>query len=419
MKKISVLTAVALMFGLNNVHASGYQLNEFSATGLGRAFAGMGVMGDDYSAMGFNPAGMTLVKRSGFQAGIAATQIYSKAKGKNGTDKMNYFVPLPSILGQYNVNDKLFLGLGIYVPYGLSTKYKHDSHVAQAPSGVRKSELEVIDTNLSAAYKFTDKLSLGTSFIVRYIKGSLTSNVHYGAFKNIAYSDYRVDGWTTTLQLGGMYEFDKDTRLGLAYRFKSTQRPTGKHYIDVNPDYAAMAAMLGMSEHNRYKTFSEPELPASWILSGYHRFAPQWGTSFGVKYVQWHRFYTFPARSEWPLKRNLDVNYKWKDAWTISLGQEYYMNDNWTLRAGTAWDQSPSRSNTYRTNRIPDSDRIWLSAGASYMNGNHEIDFGYTYLFMMHGKTHNNNPADPQSKDAQVKYRNHSNMLMLQYQYKF
>ena len=113
------------------------------------------------------------------------------------------------------------------------------------------------------------------------------------------------------------------------------------------------------------------------------------------------------------------MNYKWKDAWTVSLGQDYYLNENWTLRAGTAWDQSPSRSNTYRTNRIPDTDRIWVSAGASYMNGNHEVDFGYAHLFMMHGKTHNKNRQEPQFYDAQVKYRNHSNMLMLQYQYKF
>ena len=420
MKKISALTAVALMFGLNNVHASGYQLNEWSATGLGRSFAGMGVMGDDYSAMGFNPAGMTLVKRSGFQVGLDMTQIYSKAKGKDGTDKMNYFVPLPSALGQYNVNDKLFLGFGVYVPYGLSTKYKYDSHVAQAISGVRKSELEVIDANFSAAYKFTSKLSLGASFIIRYIKGSLTSNVNANPRTQepapyFGYSDYRVKGWTTTWQLGAMYEFNEDTRIGLAYRFKSTQRPTGKQYIDIHSPYSQTDHDITM----KYKTFSEPELPASWIVSGYHKFAPQWGTSFAVKYVQWHRFYTFPARSENPSKPVLDVNYKWKDAWTISLGQEYYMNENWTLRAGTAWDQSPSRSNTYRTNRIPDSDRIWLSLGASYMTGNHEVDFGYAYLTMVHGKTNNKNRLDPQFYDAQVKYHNHSNMFMLQYQYKF
>ena len=39
--------------------AGGYQLQEYSATSAGRAFAGAGIVGDDYSAIAFNPAGMT------------------------------------------------------------------------------------------------------------------------------------------------------------------------------------------------------------------------------------------------------------------------------------------------------------------------------------------------------------------------
>ena len=407
MKK-SYLAALAAVMCASQAQAAGYQLNEFSATGLGRAFAGMGVMGDDYSAMGYNPAGMTLVKRSGIQAGVAATQIYSKAESRYGTDKMNYLVPLPSVMGQYNVNDKWFLGAGVYVPFGLSTKYKHDSNVAtKSGGGVRKSELEVIDFNLSGAYKFDNGLSLGASAILRRITGKLTSNVNIPATPG--YSDYNVKGWSKTMQLGAMYEFNEDTRLGLSYRFKSTQKTRGKHYIELNTPAGDVFI--------RNTTMADPELPASWILSGYHRFSDKWATSATVRYTQWHRFYTFPAKSYGPTgDRNLDVDYKWKDAWTFSIGEEYYMNDNWTLRFGTAWDQTPTPSNDYRTNRIPDVDRIWAAVGASYMTGNHQFDFGYNHLFMMHGRTTNKNEL---TEDLNVKYKSHSNMFALQYQYKF
>ena len=140
MKKIATLTAIATVLAATQAHAAGYQLNEFTTTGLGRSFAGAGIMGDDYSALAYNPAGMTAQKRSGVQVGLAFTEIASKAKSKYGTDKMDYFVPLPSLLAQYNLNNKWFFGAGIYVPYGLSTKSKHDSHVAQIPNGqgVRK-----------------------------------------------------------------------------------------------------------------------------------------------------------------------------------------------------------------------------------------------------------------------------------------
>lgn len=404
MKKISAAAAVALLASVGNANAAGYQLNEFSVTNLGRSFAGIGVAGDDYSALGYNPAGMTLMKRSGMQAGLTMTEVASKIRGigdQSGkkTD-MDFMIPLPSMFGQYNVNDKLFLGAGIYVPFGLATRYGHDSFIAKDNNGVRRSELEVVDGNISAAYKVDNHLSLGVSGILRHIKGKLTSNLN-SPLPNFGYSDFKVSGWSTTMNLGAMYEFDEDTRVGLSYRFKSTQRTTGHHTISV-------ASTL----NNRFDSVSDPELPASWILSGYHKFGEKWGTTATVKYTQWHRFHVFPAYSSG--SGNLDVQYRWKDAWNFALGQDYYLNKNWTLRAGLAWDQSPVPNSTYRTNRIPDTDRLWTSFGVSYATGNHQFDFGYAHLFMMHGKVWNST-----EKDTNAKYKSYSNMYALQYQYKF
>ena len=39
--------------------AAGFQLTEQSVAGMGRAHAGAGIVGDDVSAIHFNPAGMT------------------------------------------------------------------------------------------------------------------------------------------------------------------------------------------------------------------------------------------------------------------------------------------------------------------------------------------------------------------------
>ena len=427
MKKLT-FTALALVMGAAQAHAAGYQLNEYSATGLGRAFAGAGVVGDDFSALGYNPAGMTANKNSGAQLGLTFTEIASKAKSEYGTDKMDYLVPLPSFMSQWNVNNKWFIGAGVYVPYGLSTKYKHNSHVAQNErTGARKSYLEVIDFNLSNAYRFDNGLSLGFSAILRWIEGQLTSNlnagnVNAGQGRNIGYNDFRVNGWTNAWQLGAMYEFDDNTRIGLSYKFKSTQKPRGKQYLYFNENGQGM---LHVDDFYRVHTMSDPELPASWTLSGFHKWNDKWATEATVKYIQWHRFGVFPGHgdvSQLPLQLqgllkqgNYDVEYKWKDSWTVALGQEYYMDDKWTLRGGVAWDQSPSRSNTFRSNRIPDTDRIWTSLGASYKTGHHQLDLGYAHLFMMHGRTRNN----PNGGDLDVKYYNHSNMLALQYQYNF
>ena len=75
-----LLIGLGLAAAAGTARASGYQLNEYSATGLGRAFAGVGVAGDDYSAAAFNPAGMIL-KGTGGQLGVSSVQMHSVVEG--------------------------------------------------------------------------------------------------------------------------------------------------------------------------------------------------------------------------------------------------------------------------------------------------------------------------------------------------
>lgn len=407
MKKILLASAGLALLCANNVQAAGYQLNEYSTTGLGRSFAGAGVMGDDYSALAYNPAGMTLVKKSGMQLGITEAEMASTVKGeKNEETKMHYGVTLPSGFGQWNVNDKLFLGAGIYAPFGLSTKHKSGSFVG---GYARKSELEVIDSSLAAAYKATDKLSLGVSAILRYIHGNMTQNVDgYYMGKpgvKVGEANYDLDGWTGSGSIGAMYEFTPDTRLGVSYKFRSMQKVKGRFtntapYIGgVFPDGEA-----------------SPDLPATLLVSGYHKLNDKIGLSSSVRWTEWSKSFPEFTMTSSSQPGNVTHNYKWRDSWTIAVGADYYINDNWTWRVGTAYDQSPAEDPQNRSNRIPDTDRIWLSTGLSYSTDNWQIDAGIAHLFMKKGwadinGTHRSN--------THAEYSSYSNMYGLNFQYKF
>ena len=126
-KLVKVVVAMAVALHMTNVKAASYQLNDYSVTGLGRSYAGQGIMGDDYSAIAYNPAGMTLMKRSGVQQALSMINLKAHVHnlgGQHEKAKMDFWQPVPAGFAQYNVNDKLFLGLGIYGSYGLKTKYK-------------------------------------------------------------------------------------------------------------------------------------------------------------------------------------------------------------------------------------------------------------------------------------------------------
>lgn len=395
MKKL-IFGASLLALGLaGNAHAAGYQLNEYSITGLGRAWAGTGIMGDDYSALANNPAGMTLVKRSGLSLGLVEVEEYSQIKGEGPAPqavgkktKMHYGVPLPSAFGQWNVNDKLFLGAGYYVPFGLSANHKKGSFLGPI---VRKSELEVMDTALAAAYKVTDKLSLGATLIYRYIHGNMTM----GQGNN----GYDLDGWTWTGNFGMMYEFSPDTRVGLSYRMKSKQTVKGEFTL-----------WPYVADDGR----ASPDLPSSIILSGYHKLNDKLGLSASARWTHWAVFKNFIMTSPKTPGSTVNHPYQYRDSWTISAGADVYLNDKWTWRFGTAYDQSPVKSAAHRSSRIPDVNRIWLTTGLSYETGNWQIDAGYAHLFMSKGHT---NPNMAYGFGAE--YSSHSNMYGLNIQYKF
>ena len=421
MKKYT-LTAIALAVACaSQAHAAGYQLNEYSITGLGRSFAGAGVMGDDYSALAYNPAGMTLVKRSGFQAGLTMAEMISDIKGNGdyegqSTD-MHYGVPLPSGFGQWNVNDKLFVGAGIYAPYGLSTKHDQEGFVAQT---ARKSELEVIDSSVAAAYKVTDKLSLGATVTLRYIHGHMTGDKYNPLNPSMKIGDfnYDLDGWTGAGIIGAMYEFTPDTRVGISYKFRSIQKVKGDFtYNSQVPSGTILGTVYGSVVYAPDSAvasdgLSSPDLPASVLVSAYHKATDKIGLSTSVRWTEWNKsFSSFSMESSFP-GSSVTQQYDWRNTWTVSAGADYYHNENWTFRVGTAYDQSPAKSQFNRTNRIPDTNRIWLSAGLSYTSDNWQIDAGYAHLFMQKGNVamEGNTPAE---------YSSSANMYGINFQYKF
>ena len=63
-----------------------------------------------------------------------------------------------------------------------------------------------------------------------------------------------------------------------------------------------------------------------------------------------------------------------------ALGGTWYVNPSWEARIGFAYDNSPIEPE-YRSLSIPDSDRVWYSAGATYhIDQDMSVDFGMAYL---------------------------------------
>ena len=72
-----------------------------------------------------------------------------------------------------------------------------------------------------------------------------------------------------------------------------------------------------------------------------------------------------------------------QDQWRVALGGRYHVDDALILRLGTAYDQKAVKNDQYRTPRIPDNDRLWVSLGMGYLiTKNIGMDLGYSHLFV-------------------------------------
>ena len=86
------------------------------------------------------------------------------------------------------------------------------------------------------------------------------------------------------------------------------------------------------------------------------------------------------AGAQGQLKQTVIEN-DWQDTWLFSIGADYKINSDFTVRGGIAYETSPIDDQSTRMAVIPDTDRVWLSLGASwYATKDLQFDVGATYL---------------------------------------
>lgn len=383
--------SLMLLMSSTTAFAGGFQLTEYSVTGVGRSFAGAGVVGDDYSALAFNPAGMTL-KNSGVQAGANVVMIDAKVSGnttngafhagKEGGIHLRQWVP--HFFGQYKAADKVRLGLGVYAPFGLSTIYNEDWF---GRTHALKSKIKVFDINPSVAYQVSDTFSIGGGFILEQLKALLTNDLPDYLAPSVPLGgqlELKEKGkWEYGYNFGMMYEPVKGTRFGASYRSKANYHLKG--------DISIWGSASPLPVYHNGVTIGRTKLtlPEYVWLSAVHEYNDRWTFSAAAKWVRWSRFQNLDIESDCFIGGVAKTPENWQNAWFFSAGADYKYNDNLTLRFGAAYDESPVKNATYRTARIPDNDRIWVSAGLSYLYNQMQFDLGYTHMFIKTARTHN------------------------------
>lgn len=380
------VAALALLATSGAAQAGGFALREQSAIGLGNSFAGAAAGGSGLASMFWNPATMT--DFAGMQsslslfaivpyANITATGGYlPTALGKTSTGDIAQDAALPSSYSSWQINDKLWLGLAVNTPFGLVTQNPF------AWSGQiygRTSKVSSMNATPSLAYQVNDWLSLGAGLQVMNFKVRLTSaNDGLASTTPTARSgELKGDDTAVGYTLGFTAKPWQGGEIGVGYRSRVAPKLSGS--LTTPGGIPAGSSSDGLAA-GTYDINAKLTLPDQVTVGLKQKVTQDFTVLAGFEWTHWGLFGRFPVRtSAGSLANTLYFDYR--NSWFASLGGEYAWNQQWTLRGGVAFEKSPVTDAT-RSVRLPDSDRIWTSLGATYKwDDKLTLDASYAHLF--------------------------------------
>ncbi|ENM3859375.1 outer membrane protein transport protein [Vibrio cholerae] len=406
MKTNKTLLSCAVAFGLASVstftQAAGFQLAEYSATGLGRAYAGEAAMADNASAQWRNPAMLTYLEGTQISAGaiyvnpnvdVEGTVNHAQlGKTHASSNDFAHDAVIPNFYLSHQLNEQVALGFALGTNYGMETDLGTEfaaSHFGNQASVISK------EANLNIAYQILPQLSIGGG--VRYVMGE----GHFGATapaKNLIRHPVTNNVMTlpkgTTLkymegednswgwQVGSAWQINQDHRLGFAYK------------SEVVMDFEGHAE--GVSYGSYKPGMMSVTLPATAELASFHQLNDQWAIHASINWTDWSSFKELTA--VFPEKSDLIKSENWEDNYRFALGTTYQYDAKLALRAGVAYDTS-AVDDKNRTATIPETDRTWVSVGGSYIaTPQLTLDAGFTYIFAKDATI--NEPRDASDQTA-------------------
>jgi long-chain fatty acid transport protein len=284
-------------------------------------------------------------------------------------------VLVPAAYLTCQISERLFFGLAMNSPFGLLTK-PEDTTWAGSPIAIT-SKVFTADINPTIAYKLTPTLTIGAGLQAEYFRIRLTHGAFplpFGPLPLSGSREFQAEdvGWGGTAGL--LWQPLPGTSVGVGYR-----SAVG---LDVGGWFRREQ---GLTSGPHVSTHAEAglTLPEEVTFSFQQAVAPNWAVLGTVEWTNWSRLGDVAATGSGcgPTGVCEVLNLNYRDGWFFSLGAEYAYMPGLTLRAGVAYEISPITDGT-RDILVPDSNRVFLNAGASYKYSEHVIlDFAYSHVF--------------------------------------
>ena len=398
--RLKLIPALVLGVFSSYVSASGFQLLEQNASGLGNAYAGSAAVAENASTIFYNPAGMTQLQAHEISGGLTAVDLSFKFSDKgssvgalagtgNGGDAGGWgFIPNGYL--SWALNKDLYVGVGVGAPFGLKTDYNNPwLGAAQSTS----FDVKTYNVNPSIAYRVNDTVSLGAGLSWQRLEAVYKRQVAVGSTTPgltpiVVASPLKLSlddnswGWN----VGGLFTLSPSTKVGVSYR--STVK------YNLNGDINVSGPSAGVNASASSGARATLTLPDTFILSVTQQLSEQWQMLGDLSWTGWSKIpmldiYRTSGAGNNSVAQTLGTDFR--DTWRVALGANYKLSDALKLKFGIAYDETPVKAASSRLTSLPDNNRTWFSVGTQWVpSKGSALDVGIAYLYVKNADINNN-----------------------------
>ncbi len=383
--------------GWTPAFASGFAITAQGAGGMARSSA-FTAQADDPSAVYYNPAGITQLPSTRILVGTAVLRPHAEYEptgtGNAATERERYYV-LPHLYVTAPLGDRLTAGLGVYVPFGLSTKWPADWD----------GRFQVIDATIRAttvnpvlAWRATERFTaaIGLQYFNVTLAERRALNLAPVAEGAVSLSgDARALGYNAAVLVVPSSQW----QLGVSYRSR-----VNAEVKDGWADFTVPGPLAANVPDGAIRT--AVTFPPSLRTGLLVRPTSRWNIELDATWTGWSTVDRLEIQFASGLPAEV-TTFGWRDAMTYSVGTEYHVSPTVRVRGGYLYDLSPI-PDAYATPLIPDADRQGVSVGVGVISNHWTIDAGYQFLVFELVKENNVGSANAR---VNGQYRSHAHVL--------
>jgi len=417
-----LMVALCIFCTISNAHGSGFAVYTQGASSLGQGAATIAHT-DDPSAIFWNPA--LINKLQGTQIQLGTTIIFPSRKfesditGETFRTEPDVFFP-STLFITHKFNDKISAGLGVFNPFGLSTKWSDDWEGRYIATN---SEMTTFNINPVVSYQIIPQLSFAAGLDFLLLDATLENKINMLFFGIPADGNQKFEGDGTGVgyNLGILFEPHKNISIGASYRSEIKVDIDGDAKFDLPSGTPSLIGALFPDTPGNTKITFPQQIHAGIYYKGFDPLTFE----LAMRWEGWSSYDQLKIKLDKPVVGSkTSVSKKdWEDTYSVSLGAKYQLNDSIALLAGYLYGGNPIPDKTFEP-AIPDANTHLFTVGTSIKHKQFKVDLAYGYQKLQERNKNNDVGAEssiPGLVDARANgtYKSHLHMVGVSLTYTF